>query len=111
MFIKYNGAVSGVIIDARIDGFAWIALTIALILWTPAFCKTFGLLSLVILFLDAALPFIVLNDLKVLPASLLPIPAFSLLISGLIALYLSSALVVNTTYGRKIYPVIEIKKK
>ena len=111
MFAKYNGIVAGAMLDARIDGYAWIALSIALILWTPAFCKNFGLLSLVVLFIDAALPFIILNDLKVLPPGLLPIPAFALLLSGLCALYLSSATVVNAAFGRKVYPVIEKKKK
>ena len=110
MFSKYNGIVSGAPLDARIDGFAWLALTIVVYLWTPAFFKTFSLLSLVVLALDVALPFIVLNDLKILPASLTPIPAYALLVSGLIAIYLSAALVVNTTFGKTIYPVIGKKK-
>jgi succinate-acetate transporter protein len=111
MFVKYNAIAAGTPLDTRIDGFAWMALTLVVYLWTPAFLKSFNLLSIVVLALDAALPFITLIDLKLIPASLSPIPAYALLISGLTAIYLSSALVVNTTYGYKKYPVIEIRKK
>jgi succinate-acetate transporter protein len=104
MFLKYNGISSGAPLDSRIDGYAWMALTLALILWTPAFLKPFGLLSLIVLALDVALPFITLIDLQVLPASFSFIPAYALLVAGLIALYLSAALVVNTTLGKTVYP-------
>ncbi len=111
MFLKFQGIEAGAPLDTRIDGFAWMALTIALILWTPAFFKTFSLLSLVILALDIALPFITLMDLKLLPATFAPVPAYALLAAALIALYLGAALVVNTTYGKTVYPVIGGKKK
>ena len=106
MFVKSSGAV-----DGRIDGYAWLALTLALYLWTPAFLKTFSLLSLVVLAIDAALPFIAFIDMGVLPASFKPVPAYALLAAGTIGIYLSAALIVNTTFGKKIYPVIEPKKK
>jgi len=111
MFVKYYGIVSGIPMDARIDGYAWLALTIALYLWTPAFLKTFSLLSLIVLAIDVALPFIVLYDLKLLPPSLLPIPAYTLLVAGLIGLYLSGVIIVNTAFGKKVYPIIEKKNK
>ena len=111
MIFKYNGITAGAPLDTRIDGFAWLALTLVVYLWTPAFFKSFGLLSLVVLALDVALPFIALIDLKVLPGSLSPIPAYALLAAALIAIYLSGALVVNTTFGRKVYPILEQKQK
>ena len=110
MFVKYNGIVSGAPADTRIDGFAWLALTVVVLLWTPAFLKSFNLLSLIVLALDVALPFITLLDLQVLPADFAPIPAYALLVSGAIAIYFSAAIVVNTAYGRKLYPVIEKRK-
>jgi len=106
MFLKYGGIVSGAPLDTRIDGYAWAALTLALFLWTPAFLKPFSLLSLIVLALDVALPFITLIDLQILPASFAFIPAYALLIAALIALYLSAALVVNTALGKKFYPVL-----
>jgi succinate-acetate transporter protein len=111
MFFKYNGIAAGTPLDTRIDGFAWLALTLVVYLWTPAFMKSFGLLSLVVLALDVALPFITLNDFQILPVHLRAIPAYALLVAALFAIYLSAALVVNTTFGRKVFPVIEIKKK
>jgi succinate-acetate transporter protein len=110
MFLKYKGITSGAPLDTRIDGFAWLALTLVVYLWTPAFMKSFGLLSLVVLALDVALPFITLIDLKVLPKSFSVIPAYALLAAALFAIYLSAALVINTTFGKKIFPVIEKKK-
>jgi len=110
MFVKYNALTAGAPADARIDGFAWIPLTLALLLWTPAFMKPFSLLSLVVLALDVALPFITLLDLQVLPASFSAIPAYALLFAGLIALYLGAAQVVNTALGKTIYPVLGKKK-
>ena len=106
MFVKYGALTAGTPADGRIDGYAWLALTIAIYLWTPAFLKSFSLLSLVVLALDAALPFIFLVDLKVLPAAYSPIAAYALLAAGAIALYLGAAQVVNTAFGRKVYPVI-----
>ena len=106
MFIKYNGILAGTPLDGRIDGYAWIALTLALLLWTPAFLKTFSLLSLIVIAIDVALPFITLIDLGVLSARFSVIPAYALLVAALLAIYLSAALIVNTAYGRKVYPVI-----
>jgi succinate-acetate transporter protein len=68
-------------------------------------------LSLVVLALDVALPFIALVDLKILPKSFSVIPAYALLVAALFAIYLSAALVINTTFGKKIFPIIEKKKK
>lgn len=106
MFVKYNALISGALVDSRIDGYAWAALTIAVYLWTPAFMRPFNNLSLVVIALDVALPFLTLTDLKLIPASFSVIPAYALLVSGLCALYLSAALVVNTTFGKTIYPMI-----
>jgi succinate-acetate transporter protein len=37
MFFKYKGIASGAPLDTRIDGYAWVALTLVVYLWTPAF--------------------------------------------------------------------------
>jgi len=110
MFVKYSALTAGTPADGRIDGYAWLALTIAVYLWTPAFFKPVSLLSLVVLALDVALPFIFLVDLKVLPASYSPIAAYALLVAGVIALYLGAAQVVNTAFGKTVYPVIGKRK-
>ncbi|MDR0783745.1 MAG: hypothetical protein LBE83_08330 [Propionibacteriaceae bacterium] len=120
MFFK-SGAIKiaeGVPLDTRIDGFAWLALTLVLWTWTPAFVsfkyKKFNLLSIIILALDVALPVITFVDFKFLdPATqadtisfLKLIAAIFLAIAGIFGVYLSATLVVNTTYGKKVYPII-----
>jgi len=102
MFVKSSGAA----VDARIDGWAWSALSLVVILWSPAFFKTFGFLSLIILALIVACPMIALIDLGVLPKTLSPVPGYALLAAALVAIYYSAALVVNAAYGKKIYPVM-----
>lgn len=105
MFLKYSAVSQGAALDGRIDGFAWAALTLVVFLWTPAFFKPFGLLSLIVLLLDIALPFIALTDLGILDKSYSLISAWSLLGAGLVAIYLCAAQVVNTAFGRVVYPL------
>lgn len=105
MLIKFNAATNGIVLDARIDGWEWLVLTVSLILWTPAFFKTPLILTLVVLALDVALPFITLIDLGILPRTYSLIPAWALLIAGLLAIYLAAAIVVNTALGRNVYPL------
>ncbi len=105
LVLKWWTANEGITIDGRIDGYVWIALTTALILWTPAFFKSTKLLTFVVLFLDVALPFITLMDLGVMPSSFSMIPAIFMLLAGVTALYLSAAIVVNGTFGKKVFPM------
>ncbi len=100
-------------IDARVDGYAWLALSMVVMLWTPAFFKPMGLLTIIVLTLDIALPIIALNDLGLLTGAvqdvLVAIAAYVLLGAGIIAIYLSSALVVNKAFGREVYPLFQKK--
>lgn len=104
MIMKFNAATNGIALDAHIDGWAWLVLTVTLIMWTPAFFKTPLILTLVVIAIDVALPFITLMDLGILPKSYGAIPAWFLLTAGILAIYLSAATVVNTAFGRKVYP-------
>ena len=106
MFLKYKAIVDGSALDTRIDGYAWLVLFLIVLLWTPAFCKKFGVLSLVVLVLDVALPLIAFADMGVIPKSVTVVAAWCLLISGSLGIYLASAIVVNGTYGKKIYPFV-----
>jgi len=101
MFVKVGSGIT----DVTIDGLSWAALSIVMILWTPAFFKKFGILSLIVLALDVALPCLALMDLGILSGDFAAIPAYALLIAGLLGIYLSSAIVVNTAFGKKIYPM------
>lgn len=106
MFVKFNALSAGAPLDARIDGYAWSVLSLVTILWTPAFFKKFSLLSIIILLLDVALPFVALGDLALIPKSLLIIPAWCFFFAGGVAIYLCSAMMVNTTFGKKVFPIL-----
>lgn len=105
MLIKYNAIQAGAPLDGRIDGYVWAALTVVVWLWTPAFFAKFSLLSIIVLLLDVALPFIALTDLGTLPKSYAHISAWSLLGAAAVAIYLCSAIVVNWAFKKTIYPL------
>lgn len=104
MIFKFNMTNSGIKIDSHIDGWAWAALTLVMYAWTPAFFKTPALLAVIVLALDVALPFICLTDMGVLPATFKIIPAWALLVAGITGIYLSAAIIVNTAFGKNVYP-------
>ena len=105
MFLKYKAIVDGAPLDTRLDGYAWLVLFIVVVLWTPAFCKRFNLLSVAVIVIDVALPLIAFADMGVIPASpALQIAAWALLISGSMGIYISAAIVVNGAHGKTIYP-------
>ncbi len=105
MFFKYSALANGAPLDGRIDGYAWIFLTLVTYLWTPAFFTKFSLLSVIVIFLDIALPFLALSDLGVIHKDWTLISAWALLLAAVVAVYLSAATVVNTAFGKKKYPL------
>ena len=106
MLMKYNAIMAGTPLEAVVDGYAWVILTLVLWLWTPAFFTKFNLLSIIVGLLDVALPFIALTDLGVIPKSFAHISAWTLLAAGIVAVYLSAAIVVNSAFKKKIYPIL-----
>jgi succinate-acetate transporter protein len=102
LIFEWYMAKEGIHVDASISGYVWIALTMTTILWTPAFFKSGKLLTFVILFLDIALPCITLMDLGFTVNPM--IPAIFMLLAGCTAVYLAAAIVVNETFGKKVFP-------
>jgi len=104
MFIKYFVPE----VDTRIDGWAWLALTLVVALWTPAFFKTPAILFIIVCVLNIAVPCIAFSDLKIFPAEvsgvLAHVAGYALLVCGILGIYLASAIVLNGTYGKKILP-------
>jgi succinate-acetate transporter protein len=105
MLLKYKAITAGTPLDGRIDGYAWAVLTVVVWLWTPAFFSKFSLLSVIVVLLDIALPFIALTDLRLLPHEFALISAWTLLAAGATAVYLCSAIVVNGAFKKNIYPL------
>lgn len=105
MLYKFGAATNGVVLDARIDGWAWAVLTLVIWLWTPAFFKSPLPLTLIVFCLDVALPFIALADMAVIPKSWTLVSAWGLLLAGLFAIYLSGAMVLNNAFSRQVLPM------
>ncbi|TDL69362.1 hypothetical protein E2R58_09380 [Paenibacillus amylolyticus] len=101
---KFHLANSPFVLDTQIDGWAWLCLSLALWLFTPAYFKSPFLLCVIVLILDVALPILALIDLGIISRQLSYIPGWLLLLAGLTGIYLAAAIVVNDTFKRKIYP-------
>jgi uncharacterized protein len=105
MIFKFNMMTNKIAFDGRMDGWAWLALTFVMYLWTPAYFKASFFLTLIVLALDVALPFLAFMDMGLLSGSFKPIPAYALLAAGICGIYLASATIVNTAFGKKVYPM------
>ena len=106
MFVKFWASVNGIAIDARVDGWAWLALATALTVWTLAYLKeSNALLSIAVILIDVAAFMIAFMDMAVLSAAFRPIAGTLLFIAGWLGLYIASAIIVNTAYGKSVLPL------
>jgi len=107
-FVKYSAAAFkwSIPLQGPIDGYAWAALAIFIVAWTPAYFKGTSILSTALIILDVAVVAIALMDLKLMDkATGDPIAAYCLLFTGILALYLSTAIILNTAYGKSVLPI------
>ncbi len=103
---KYFAAANGWVVDFTIDGWLWLPLLITLLFWTAAYLKESpAIMSMVVLLLDVGVFFVTFMDMGVLARSWSPIAAFLLLGAGICALWVASAIIINTAFGRKILPM------
>ncbi len=103
---KYFAAINKWPLDATIDGYAFLVLALLLTLWTPAFLKGSPMvLGVIIMILDVGLFFIGFMDLKVLTHAFALPTAYLCLIAGILSIYLSAAIVVNTAFSKAVLPV------
>jgi succinate-acetate transporter protein len=106
-FVKYFAAANkwSIPLDTHIDGWAWLAIAIALFFWAPAYFKGTSILALAVVVLEIGVILIAGMDIGWLGAAFKPLAAYCLLITGILALYLSSAIILNTAYGKTILPI------
>lgn len=103
--IKYFGAQYGWQMDARVDGWAWLAIAFAVTMWAPAYLTGPKCLFGVVVSLTPALWVIAFMDMGVWPAKTwAPIAGYLALSGGAFGIYTSAAIVLNTTFGRTILP-------
>lgn len=108
MFVKaYFNTVGGAPLDGRIDGWAWTVLVIILIFWTFAYLKTApAVLSLCVIVLDIGVIPVPLMDLGLMSkAAGAPVAAYGLLGAGILGMYVATAIILNTAFGKTILPM------
>lgn len=103
---KYFAAINGWPVDTTMDGWAWLPLWITLILWTPAYLKESpAVMSLVVLLLDVAVFFVTFMDMGVVAHSYAPIASYFCFAAGIGSIWVSSAGILNTAFGRTVIPM------
>lgn len=105
LLLKTLLASKGIAFDARIDGWAWLALCLGLTTWAPAYIfKSIKSMAGLIIVILPAIWIICLCDMGVLAKTYVPIAGWCLFITGMFGLYTAAALVLNTTFGKTILP-------
>lgn len=103
---KFWMGTKGITLDARIDGWAWLALAIALVLWSPGYFKAPLAMILCVLSLDIAVPVVALKDLAVIPGTIgAPLAGTFLLLAGIFGLYMGAGTILNTALGKQVLPL------
>lgn len=105
LLFKFWAAHNGIEVDGRISGYAWVAICIAITMWTPAYMAGARSLSLVVIALVPALWIIGLKDIGILGANWAPVAGWLALAGGIFGLYTSSAIILNDKFGKTILPL------
>lgn len=107
MFFKYFAIINRWPLEAHVDGYAWAVLSLILLFYTIAYLRESPLaMNILVLLLDVAVFFIAAMDLGWLaPATFKPIISNLLLIATGVTIYLSSAILLNTSFGRVVMPL------
>jgi succinate-acetate transporter protein len=105
MFVKYFAILNKWPLDATIDGWAWMALFIALLLYMWAYYKqSTTVMGLLLIILTIGVGFVTFIDLGWMSGAYKPYAAYCLLMSGILGLYQSGAIILNTAFGKTIMP-------
>lgn len=106
MFIKFAASLNGWALDATIDGWAWMVLFFILVMYTFAYLRESNLvMNFILIILDVGVFFVTFIDIGWISADFKPVAAYALLITGILAIYLSSAIIINKSFGRTILPL------
>jgi succinate-acetate transporter protein len=107
MFFKYFAFINRWPIEAHVDGYAWAVLSIILLFYTVAYLRESPLvMNILVLMLDVAVFFIATMDLGwIAAATFKPIISNILLVATGVTIYLSSAILLNTSFGRAVLPL------
>lgn len=108
MFVKYFAALNkwAIPLDGHVDGWAWLALAIFLVAWTPAYFHGTSILATALIIVDVSVVCVAFMDIGILNKEVGdPLAAYCFLGCGILALYLATAIIMNTEYGKSILPI------
>lgn len=107
VFFKYlmlSGTLGSVAPQSIVEGYCWMAGAAFLTGITPSYLKAPKPLFLIVLLVDVALWMIVFLDMGMLDLALKPMIGYVLFAAGWVAIYLASAIVNNSVFGRTVLP-------
>lgn len=87
-----------------VSGFAWVALTVGLISWTPAYLNDSNkAMALCVICVDIAIVFVTLLKLGIIAgATFSAIAGWFLLFAGILGLYVAAGIILNASFGREV---------
>jgi succinate-acetate transporter protein len=97
-------AKNGMTFDSRIDGWGWLCAFLVLVCFTPCYLKSNKVFFWTVIFADIGVLCLALAELHI-ATFLAPFAGWSLLLTGLGALYLVAATLINTTFGKPVIPL------
>ncbi len=112
LLFKFWMSQIGIVLDTRIDGWAWIVLAVTLVTWMPAYVKNSSApMALVVIVLSlVSVPLTTIKDLGLLTnpetyATISTIIAIGFLVAGCLAMYVATGTILNSTMGKEIVPM------
>lgn len=107
LITKWLCAKNGLTVDARIEGYCWMACAIGLIFLTPLYAyKTTSIMFVVVAIVDVCLVLIALMDMAAIPKAVYAPPVgWALFVVGCLGIYVAGALGCNTHFGKTIFPL------
>lgn len=103
---EFFAGVHGWKINTGVDGWAWLVMLLVLVPYTIAFLKqTAASLGLAVLILFVGVIFVTFSKLGMMGAYAHTYAAWCLLVTGILAIYTSGAIILNNAYGRTVLPV------
>jgi Predicted membrane protein len=104
--LSFMNPIWGLKMDGVANGWAWIILLAALVLWTPAYMKQAPfVMSTLVMLLDVMVFSVTFMKLGIAPPAFKYLAAYSALLGCFNAMYFSTAMVINPAFGREIMPV------
>jgi len=104
--LGYCVSLNGWHMDATVNGWAWIILLAALVIWTPAYLKEAPkIMGVLVMDLDIMVFCVTFMKLGSQASALVSIGAYTALIGAIIAVYFASAMVLNNAFGKVVLPV------